>query len=335
MHTSSIRWGIFGTGNMASQLAVALARLPDARLTAVASRSQSRADVFADGIGVPHRYGSYDALLEDPEVDVVYVATPHTEHHANTLAALRAGKHVLCEKPFALNAREAQEMVAEARQRGLFLMEAVWMRFLPLMNDLRDLLAERAIGDIHMLQADFGFRAEFDPQSRLFDPQLAGGALLDVGVYPVNLASLLFGPPERVSSVAHIGETGVDEQNAVALRYRGGRLAVLSSSIRADTPNEAHISGSDGAIKIHHKWWIPELMTVTIGAHQETIHRPKLGNGYAHEADEVMRCIRAGRTESPLMPLDETLGVMRTLDTLRAQWGLRYPQELEAHARGA
>jgi predicted dehydrogenase len=336
MPTSSIvRWGIFGTGNMASQLALALARLPDARLIAVASRSKRRADLFADGAGVPHRYGSYDALLDDPDVDVVYVATPHTEHRENTLAALRAGKHVLCEKPMALNAREAQEMVAEARSRGLFLMEAVWMRFLPLMNDLRSLLAEDAIGALHMLQADFGFSAEFDPASRLFDLKLAGGALLDVGVYPVNLASLLFGAPEQIASLAHLGETGVDEQNAITMRYPGGRLAVMSSSIRAETPNEAHISGANGSIRLHHRWWVPELMTVTVGARQETVHKPMLGNGYAHEADEVMRCVRDGLTESPLMPLDETLSIMHTLDQIRAQWGLVYPQELEGRSRGS
>ncbi|MEN9937859.1 MAG: hypothetical protein RLZZ387_4438 [Chloroflexota bacterium] len=328
------RWGIFGTGNMASQLSIALARLPEARVVAVASRSKSRADLFADGAGIPHRYGSYEALLDDPDVDVVYVATPHTEHRANTLAALRAGKHVLCEKPFALNAAEAEEMVAEARSRGLFLMEAVWMRFLPLMDDLRALLGAGEIGEVRMLQADFGFTAEFDPGSRLFDLSLAGGSLLDVGIYPVNLSSLILGQPLEIASLAHLGETGVDEQAAIVTRHEGGRLAVLSSSIRADTPNEAHISGDKGSVKIHHRWWVPELMTVTVGAQQKAIHRPKLGNGYAHEAAEVMRCIREDRTESPLMPLDETLAIMRTLDTIRGQWGLRYPQELGQRSRG-
>lgn len=324
---SIVRWGIFGTGNMASQLAVALARLPDARLVAVASRSIQRAELFADGAGIPHRYGSYRALLDDPDVDVVYVATPHTEHRENTLAALRAGKHVLCEKPLALNAAEAEEMVAEARRRGLFLMEGVWMRFLPLMDEVRALLASGALGEIRMLQADFGFRAEFDPHGRLFDLRLAGGSLLDVGIYPVNLASLAFGPPARVVSLAHLGETGVDEQAAVTLGYSGGLLAVLSSAIRVDTPNEAHLCGTDGSIKIHHRWWVPELMTVTVGARQETLHRPKVGNGYGHEAEEVMRCIREDLGESPLMPLDESLVIMRTLDEIRGQWGLRYPSE--------
>jgi predicted dehydrogenase len=329
-----IRWGIAGTGNMASQLSLALSRLPGARVTAVASRSKARADSFADGAGIPRRYGSYEAMLDDPEIDVVYIASPHTEHRQQTIAALEAGKHVLCEKPFALNAHESEAMIAVARERGLFLMEAVWMRFLPLMDDLRALLAERAIGEIRMLHADFGFQAEYDPESRLFDLDLAGGSLLDVGIYPVNFAALLLGQPEQISSLAHLGETGVDEQAAIGMRYRSGALAVLSSSIRADTPNEAHIAGEAGAIRIHNRWWVPEIMTVTVGARQETIHRPMVGNGYGHEAEEVMRCIRAGRTESPLMPLDETLAVMRTLDAIRGQWGLRYPQELEQRARG-
>jgi predicted dehydrogenase len=320
-------WGIIGTGNMASQLARALALLPEARLAAVASRSQERAEQFAAEFGVPRAYGAYETLFEDRDVDVVYVATPHTEHHDNTLAALAAGKHVLCEKPFALNAAEARAMIAEARQRKRFLMEAVWMRFLPLMDDLRALLAEHALGPIRMLHADFGFRAEFDPQSRLFDPKLAGGSLLDVGVYPVNLASLLFGNPTQVATLAHIGQTGVDEQAAISMCYEGGGVAVLSSSIRADTPNEAHITGDAGSIKLHNRWWVPERMTVTIGERHETLHRPMLGNGYAHEAAEVVRCIDAGQTESRLMPLDETLAIMETLDHIRGQWGLRYPQE--------
>lgn len=332
MKTSGIvRWGIIGTGNMASQLSLALSQLPGAQVAAVASRSHTKAVRFAEDAGIARSYGSYEAMLKDPNIDVVYIASPHTEHHDHTIAALQAGKHVLCEKPFALNASEAEAMVAEARRRGLFLMEAVWMRFLPLMDELRALLAQRAIGDIRLLHADFGFRAEFDPQSRLFDLNLAGGSLLDVGVYPVNLASLLFGQPEEIASLAHIGATGVDEQAAVTMRHDGGRLAILSSSIRADTPNEAHIAGDDGTIRIHHRWWVPETMTVTSGTRQETLHRPMTGNGYGHEASEVMRCIRAGQAESRLMPLDETLAIMRTLDEIRGQWGLSYPQELAQH----
>jgi predicted dehydrogenase len=325
--SSPLRWGILGTGNMASQLARALALLPEAQLAGVASRSHERAQQFAAECGVPRAYGSYEALFDDRNIDVVYVATPHTEHHENTLAALDAGKHVLCEKPFALNAAQAREMIGEARNRKRFLMEAVWMRFLPLMDHLRALLAEGALGPIHMLQADFGFRAEFDPQSRLFDPQLAGGSLLDVGVYPVNLASLVLGVPAQIATLATIGHTGVDEQAAVSMRYQSGALAVLSSSIRAATPNEACITGERGSVKLHNRWWVPERMTVSLGDRHETLHRPMLGNGYAHEAAEVMRCIAAGQTESRLMPLDETLAIMETLDHIRDAWGLRYPQE--------
>jgi predicted dehydrogenase len=324
------RWGILGTGNIAGQFAAGLARLPDARIVAVASRTQRRAEAFGDGVGAPHRYGSYAALLDDPDVDVVYIATPHTEHCANTMAALRAGKHVLCEKPFALNASEAEAMVAEARRRELFLMEATWMRFLPLMDEVRRILAAGTIGAPRMLMADFGFQAPFDPASRLFDRRLGGGSLLDVGVYPVSLASLVFGPPATVHSMAHLGQTGVDEQAGVLLGYAGGALALLASATRVETPQEATICGERGRIRIHSRWWVPEIMTVTVGVEQEVIHRPMLGNGYGHEAAEVMRCLRERRIESPLMPLDETLAIMRTLDAIRGQWGLVYPSEQRA-----
>jgi predicted dehydrogenase len=331
----NVRWGILGTGNMASQFAMGLARLPDARLIAVASRQQRRAEAFGDGAGVPHRHGSYAALLEDPDVDVVYVATPHTEHCANTLAALRAGKHVLVEKPFALNAAEAETMIAEARQRGLFVMEATWMRFLPLMGELRRLLAEGTIGAPRMLMADFGFVAPFNPESRLFNPSLGGGSLLDVGIYPVSLASLVFGMPTAIHSLAHLGKTGVDEQVGVLLGYPGGEIALLASATRTETAQEATICGEQGRIRIHTRWWVPEIMTVTVGVKQEVIHRPMIGNGYGHEAAEVMRCLHAGLTESPLMPLDETLTIMRMLDQIRAQWGLVYPSERPARGHAA
>lgn len=326
-----IGWGLIGASTIARQYMVrAISSQPDSRIVAIASSNPERGRAFAAEHGIPAVYDTVEDLLADPAVNAVYISTTNELHAPQTIAAARAGKHVLCEKPFAINAAEAEEMIAAARERRLFLMEGVWMRFLPLMDDLRALLRDGAIGDVRMFLADFGFQAEFDPKSRLFDPRLAGGSLLDVGIYPVNMASLLFGRPEQIASVAHIGETGVDEQAAMVLRYSGGRLASLTSSIRTDTPNEAFICGSEGSIRIHRRWWVPEIMTVTAGARQETIHRPMVGNGYVHEAEEVMRCIREGRTESPLMPLDETLAIMRTLDDLRAQWGLVYPQERAA-----
>ena len=212
-----IRWGILSTGNIARQFAHGLAALDDAELVAVGSRSAASADQFGNEFNVANRHASYEALANDPAVDAIYVATPHTLHAANTLLCLRAGKAVLCEKPFAINAAETAAMIAEARTRGLFLMEAMWTRFLPHMVRIRALIHAGAIGDVRMLNSTFGFRTEFDPKGRLFDPALGGGALLDVGIYPVSFASMVFGTPTFITSHATIGATGVDEQVAMIL----------------------------------------------------------------------------------------------------------------------
>ncbi len=354
-----IRWGILSTGKIARAFAEGLRALPDARLVAVASRQQETAERFGREFNVPRCYGSYEALAQDPEVDVVYIGTPHTFHKENTLLCLEAGKAVLCEKPFAINVREAEEMIRVARARGLFLMEAMWTRFLPAFAKLRALLDAGAIGEVRMLTADFGFRAPFDPQSRLFNPTLGGGALLDIGIYPVALAAAIFGPPEQIVSQAYLGETGVDEQNAIVLSYAGGRQALLASSFRVTLPTEAQVIGTRGRIHIHSPMFRPEQLTLypegpwppplsrlparlkRLGrtlrldrwwarlrkGPSRTWYLPLEGNGYNYEAAEVMRCLRAGALESPIMPLDETLQIMRTLDAIRAQWGLVYPME--------
>lgn len=323
-----IRWGILGTGSIAAQFARGLAELNDASLVAVGSRTADAAAAFAQTFGVARSHASYAALANDPDVDVIYIATPHSLHKENTLLCLEAGKAVLCEKPFAINAQEAAEMIVAARSRGLFLMEAMWTRFLPHMARLRELIAAGTIGELRMLQADFGFRASFDPQSRLFDLALGGGALLDVGIYPVSLASMLFGAPTRIASMASLGATGVDEQSAMLFGYADGQLAILSQATRTSTPHEALLLGTSGRIRVHSSWWRATTMTLSVvGKPDELIEVPAPGNGYNYEAAEVGRCLRAGLTESSTMPLDETLAIMRTLDAVRAQWGLRYPGE--------
>jgi len=357
---SIVRWGILSTGKIAHAFAEGLRALPDARLVAVGSRSQEAAERFGRLFDVPHRHGSYEALVQDPDVDVIYIGTPHPFHKENTLLCLEAGKAVLCEKPFALNALEAAEMIRVARARGLFLMEAMWTRFLPAFAKLRALLEEGAIGEVRLLTADFGFRAAFDPESRLFDPALGGGALLDLGIYPLALASAIFGPPERIASQAHLGETGVDEQAAIILGYAGGRQALLSASLRIALPTEAQLMGTRGRIRVHNPIFRPQKLTLypegvwpppsvripgrlkrlgyALGLDRwgqrlrkrpgKTWHFPLEGNGYNYEAAEVMRCLREGALESPVMPLDETLAIMRTMDAIRAQWGLTYPMEV-------
>jgi predicted dehydrogenase len=324
-----IRWGILGTGGIARKFADALALLPDAKLAAVGSRTQESAAAFGAQWKVPHCHGSYAALMNEPDVDVIYVATPHSLHRENALGCLTAGKAVLCEKPFAINARQAEEVVSLAREKRIFLMEAMWTRYFPLIAKVRGLLAEGAIGEVRQVQADFGIQPAFDPKSRLFDKALGGGALLDLGVYPVSLASMVFGEaPKRVVSAAALGSTGVDEQSAAVMEYSAGRLAVISCALRFLSPQEAHIIGARGRIRIHQPFWCPDTATLTrSGQADERLSMPYLGNGYAHEAVEVMDCLRKGKLESESMPLEETRRIMQTLDAIRGPWGLKYPGE--------
>lgn len=321
------KWGILGTGNIAAQFARGLEALGDAELVAVGSRRQASAQTFTESLGGARAHGSYEAFAADSEVEAVYIATPHTLHAENSLLCLAQGKAVLCEKPLTLNAGEAKIVVDAARSHGHFLMEAMWTRFFPLLTTIRELIAADRIGEPRLLQADFGFRTTFDPEHRLFNPALGGGALLDVGVYPVSFASFILGSPSAVKSSAALGETGVDEQNAIILEHPNGALALLSSAIRTDTEQAALIVGTKGRIRLHAPWWKPEKLTLYTDAGEEVISSPLTHNGYAYEAAEVARCLQEGALESPLMPLDETLAIMQTLDTCRAQWGLHYPGE--------
>ena len=327
MPKNTIHWGILGPGSISKKFAQGLQVVSDAKITAVGSRDKTRADDFAREFDVPHAYASYEALVMDPDVDVIYIGTPHNFHKEHTLLCLNHGKHVLCEKPFAINASEAEEMIALARQKGLFLMEAMWSRYLPALVKTRALIAEGAIGDIRLIQSDFGFRAEVNPNGRLFNLALGGGALLDVGIYPLSLAHMLLGTPTQITSMASIGTTGVDEQTSFILGFDQGKLAVLSTAIRTSTPQEAYIIGTSGWIKIHSPWWVSEAITLRANGQEQIISCPKTGNGYNYEAEEVGYCLRAGKLESDLMPLDESLSLMKVLDEIRSQIGLRYPME--------
>ena len=322
-------WGILGTGTIAHLVAEDLALLPNAELTAVGSRAQERADAFGDTFDVPHRYGSYEALVANPDLDVIHVASPHSTHLEHATMALEAGCAVLCEKPLALNAEQAERLIATARRRDQFLMEAMWTRFLPVMDDVRRLVHdEQALGDVHLLRADIGVAQSFDPTHRLFDPALGGGALLDLGVYPLAFAFDLFGPPDTVTSSAVIGETGIDEQCAAVFRYDDGTQAVWHASVRADAGRTCVLAGTGGRLRGTRAWWkgAPFELTRDDGT-AETWARPYEGNGYQFEAAHVMHCLRAGRTESPRMPLDESHALLETMDALRAEWGVIYPQE--------
>lgn len=327
--SDKVKWGFIGLGSIARRFGSCFPYAPKAEIYAVASRSQEKADAFGAEFGATKCYGSYEALVADPEVDVVYIGTPHNFHKAHTLLSLNAGKPVLCEKPFAVNAAEAREMVACARSKQLFLMDAFWTRFFPGMAKARQLLAEGAIGDVMLLQADFGYRTPgVNPESRAYSPDLAGGALLDVGSYLVQLASMVFGKqPREIASQATLGSTGVDELSVTAFKYSDYEMAALTTAIRLSTPQEARIMGSEGYIAIP-AWWHPSEITVhRSGQAAETLRFDFPGEGFQYEIEAVGECIRAGMTESPIYPLDETIAIMETLDRIRELWGLRYPME--------
>lgn len=323
------RWGILGAGRIAGIFASDLKHAQGAEALAVGSRSKEKAERFAAEFGLARSYGSYEELAADPDVQAVYVATPHPFHKENALTALRAGKAVLCEKPFTLNAGELQELAAYAQERRLFLMEAMWTRFLPAIRKVREWIREGRIGDVQLVKADFGFRGPDDPGKRLLNPELGGGSLLDAGVYPVSFAAMVFGTaPVNISSTVHIGETGVDERFSVLLEYEGGRTASLNGAIRLRLPNDASVVGTKGRIHLPATFLSARTAVLYVdGAEPETFEDDRICRGYAYEAEEAGRCLREGLTESPELPLSESLAVMATLDDIRRQWGLRYPQE--------
>ena len=324
----SISWGIIGTGGIAAAFAGDLKLLPDAQLVAVGSRSQKSADEFGDRFGIPRRHATYEQLAEDPEVDAVYVSTPHPMHHANALLAIRAGKAVLVEKPFTINAKEARELVSEARARRTFLMEAMWTRHLPHIVALREILAQGRLGAVRSVMADHGQWFTKNAAHRLFAPELGGGALLDLGVYPISFASMVLGTPSKITAVSDQAFTGVDAQTGILLQYEGGQHAVLFTSLETRTPNWACVNGTEARIEIEGVFYAPSrFRLVTRDGDVEQFDFPHEGHGLRHQAATVGRCLRAGLTESDALPLDESIAIMETMDEIRRQIGLTYPSE--------
>jgi len=325
----TIRWGILSTGTIATKFAEGLQSIPDAELLAVGSRSQASADAFGDQFNIARRYDSYEALVQDADIDVIYIGTPHNFHKENTLLCLNHGKAVLCEKPFAINAKESEVMIQTAREKGIFLMEAMWSRYLPVMQRVRQILDDGLLGDVIQFNADFGFMGTFDPTNRQYDPEKGGGALLDIGIYPVSIASMVMGTPNRVQSMAYLGESGVDENAAIILGYPNTpALSIITTTMRVPSHRSAIINGTKGRIRLPDPWWKTEHFTLEIhGEEVQEIQVPIDGNGYNYQAVEVGRCLREGLLESDIMSLDETLSVMQTADQIRAQWGLKYPME--------
>jgi predicted dehydrogenase len=315
-----LRWGILGTGAIAHAFSADLLLLPDHEIVAIGSRSQSSADEFAASLGTgPRAHGSYADLAADDGVDVVYIATPHSGHHPAALLCLKAGRAVLVEKPFGLNAEQAVEVAEAAKAADRFCLEAMWTRFNPVIARVRDLVADGGIGDVRAVYADFGFAASYDPAGRLFDPALGGGALLDLGIYPVSLAAMLLGPPSTVKAIAGTAPTGVDANTGILLGYRSGAVAVLHASLQADTPTVATIMGTTGRIELPTPFFKPSSLTLhRRDTEPDTFSVDLFGGGYTYQAQEVARCMRAGLLESPLLPLAETIAIMRTMDAIRA-----------------
>jgi predicted dehydrogenase len=323
-----IRWGVVGPGRIAEKVVGDFAVVDGARPVAVASRSLDRARAFADRHGLERAHGSYADILADPDVDVLYVATPHPQHHALALAALRAGKALLVEKAFTATTAGAAEVVDVARETGVFVMEAMWTRFLPAVVAVRELVADGAIGEVRSVQADLGVAKEYDPADRLFDLALGGGALLDLGVYVVSFAQMLLGTPERVVAAGSLFPSGADAEASLLLDYGDGRAATLTTSLRNALPGQARVFGTTGWIDVLPRFHHPETIVLhRVGADPETITRSPLGAGYAHELIEVTECVRAGRAESSVMPLADTLAVQTLLGEAAEQIGVRHAED--------
>ena len=330
----TLRWGVVATGDIAAKVTEDIARLEDAVLQAVSSRHEASAVEFADRFGITRtcfdneRGKGYRQLIDDPEVDVVYVAAPHAQHYEISRAALMAGKHVLCEKSLTINAREAEDLIGIASARGLFLMEGVWTRFLPCVNRVWEIIACGELGEIHWVQADLGLQAPAGAGSRQWDPQAGGGALLDLAVYPLTLAVGALGFPDGVSAVGTLTDDGVDRQNALLLTYPSGAAAQLISSLVSLGTRTATICGTKGWLRTGAPLHNPVELTVAPHRGEQRVERfPQIGNGYTYELREATRCIQSGLPESPTMSWDHSLQTMRLFDRARAQMGVRYTND--------
>jgi predicted dehydrogenase len=323
-------WGILGPGKIAHKFVQDLqAHVPNARVHAVASRSIERAEAFAAQYQVPNSYGSYQELLACPHLDIIYIATPHSQHYQNTLMCLHAGIPTLCEKAFAVNSKQLQEMVLLAQSKKVFLQEAIWTRFHPATKQVLEWIEQDKIGQIVHIAADFGFKADLHPEGRLLNKQLTGGSLMDIGIYPLFISQLLLGQPSALKAVGTFSETEVDLSCSMALQYANGATANLYSTILANTTCEAHIYGSKGKIKMHNRFHETKGITLEQeGKEPITLETERLGHGYSYEIADVQRCLAQGLTENNLLPLQFSQELMALLDTVKKQIGLVYLEDL-------
>lgn len=320
-----VKWGIVGLGGIAAKFASDLRLSPNAILHAVASRSESKASEFAQEYGAQYGFGSYEELIHHPEVDVVYIATPHSMHHDLTLKCIDAGKAVLCEKPMALDAIQVKEMVDLARSKKVFLMEGIWTRLIPATKTFLKLMQDKIIGEIRHIRADFGFANTHSKESRILNKKLGGGSLLDVGIYPVYFSLLLFGEPQSIKASAVMTDTGVDKDCTMKFTYENGATAELFSSIGQQTPTEAEIIGTNGSLKLHSRFHHPKKISLFIdGEVEKIIEEEYFGEGYIHEIEEVNECLFQGKIESDLLPLEMSLRLSKILDRVKKEINLDY-----------
>lgn len=325
-----IKWGILGLGKIADKFVSDLGLVEDALVLGVGSRDQAKAAAFAAAHRVERAYGSYEALVNDPDIDIVYIASPHSHHYEHAMLCLQHNKAVLCEKAFAINSRQAQAMIDLASAKNLFLMEALWTKFLPPYKKVMELIGDGAIGSVKNMLVNFGFVATTRNAARLTKATLGGGALLDIGVYNVFMVLSVLGRPDRVYATMTPSAEGVDEQSAVTFKYNNGTLAQLFSSFTTELANEAHIAGSDGRIKISNRFHSPSADVTLYKAgdvpEQQDIVREQ-GYGYQFEARHVVQCLQNGLTESPVITHADTLLLMETLDRIREAAGIVYESD--------
>ncbi len=319
-----IKWGIIGLGKIANKFAEDLKLSENAILYGVASRNRDKARSFGERHGAIMHFDSYRGLAEHPEIDVVYVATPHSFHFENTMMCLENNKAVLCEKPMGMDSVEVGKMIEEAKSRKLFLMEGLWTRFIPATEKLLELLEEKAIGDVIAVRADFGFKGDLNLESRVYDKALGGGSLLDIGIYPIYLSLLILGVPTDMKVMARMAETDVDSHCTMLFDYGNSEKAILESTIEADTPTEAYIYGSKGRIRLHSRFHHTREITLTRDEEEKTFDIGYVGNGYFHEIEEVNGCLLAGETESRKLPLGTSSNLMTLIDRVKEKIGLRY-----------
>jgi len=326
MESTKVKWGILGTGWIARKLGDALKVVADAEIYAVGSRNMATAQRFADEFNIPKAYGSYEDLVNDPEVDVIYVATPHNLHLSNTLLALDHGKHVLCEKPMGVNRKEVTAMLEKAKEKNLFLMEAMWSRFLPNILKTKELVESGAIGEVKLLTASFCIKSSPEQQYRHLCLEPCGGTTLDIGIYNIFLSLFLLGEPSAITASAGINEQGCDTSSNYTFRYANDTLAVMYSSFLAESPVVAEIHGTKGKISLEHLWFCPGKVTLKLNESDEQIFDFDVkANGYEFEVEEVVACLKAGKIQSDLWSWADSLQLVDMMDKIRQQCGIVYP----------